>query len=87
MEKGRARRNLVRVAYERSKISDYMSGAFEKGCMNFYLANAIAGNPSTALILWPERGTLVPCGRFSEVEGWWTLEEEDACKKRKEMLN
>ena len=51
MEKGRARRNLVRVAYERSKIGDYMPGVFEKGCMNFYLANAIAGNPSTALIL------------------------------------
>ena len=68
-------------------MGDFMSVEFEKGCMNFYLANAIAGNPSTALILWPERGTLVPCGRFSEVEGWWTLEEEDACKTKKEMLN
>ena len=45
-----------------------------------HLANAIAGNPSTALILWPERGTLeVPWERFSEADGWWTL-EEDACK-------
>ena len=51
-----------------------------KTILTSHLANAIAGNPSTALILWPERGTLeVPWGRFSEVDGWWTLEEE-ACK-------
>merc|ERR1719278_1709407 len=49
----------------------------EKKSCDRRLANAIAGNPSTALIPWPERGTLeVPWGRFSEVDGWWTLEEE-----------
>ena len=55
-----------------------------KTILTSHLANAIAGNPSTALTLWPESCppcvTLeVPWGRFSEVDGWWTLEEE-ACK-------
>ena len=69
-----------RLEEEQNRSTD-MAGL--KAISKFHLANAIAGNPSTALILWPGRGTLeVPWGRFSEVEGWFMLEEEEPCKEK-----